>query len=129
MFHVSLFVSTLKIVIDSKSYVLTVPVTMSLKVLKYFSCNKISSFLFASLWQRDFKLGKLVNFFSEILTRATVGLIKKRIIISRKMLVCGWNLPYLKVKFQLNCLVASFLRNLAKIGGHSRQNMIHGNIF
>ena len=62
---------------DSKSYVRTMPMIMSFKVLKYFSCGKLSLFLFASLLQGDLKLEKLV-FFSKILSRTTVvGLIKK----------------------------------------------------
>ena len=66
-----------KAVNNSKSYVLTVPMTMSFKDLKNFSCGKISFFLFACLWSEDFKLEKLINCFSEILTRAKLGLIEK----------------------------------------------------
>ena len=35
---------------------------MSFKVLKYFTTDKISFSLFASLWWRDFKLEKLMFF-------------------------------------------------------------------
>ena len=39
-----------KIVNESKSYVLAVPMNMPFKVLKYFFSGKISFFLFACLW-------------------------------------------------------------------------------
>ena len=35
--------------------------------------------------------------FSEMLTCATVGLIEKGLLFTGKMLVYGWNLPYLEV--------------------------------
>ena len=35
-------------------------------------------------------------FFSENLTHTTVGLIEKGLLFLGKMLVCGWNLPYLE---------------------------------
>ena len=42
------------------------PVIMSFKVLKYFSCGIITFFLFARLWQEDFKLRNFVFFFRNI---------------------------------------------------------------
>ena len=72
----------------------SVPLIMSFKVLKYFSNDKISFFLFASLLKRDLKLKKLMFFFSETLTDTTVGLIEKGLLFSGKILVCGWNFAF-----------------------------------
>ena len=47
---VSLSCSLWMIVVTQKSYVITVPMTLPFKVLKYFSWDKISSFLFVCLW-------------------------------------------------------------------------------
>ena len=59
---------------------------MSFKVLKYFSSDKISFFVFASLWQQDLRLEKLM-FFSEISTHTTIRLNRKRVVIIRKNVV------------------------------------------
>ena len=75
-----------KIVNNSKSYGPAVPVIMSFKVLKYFSSDKISFFFFASLWQQDLRLEKLM-FFSEISTHTTIRLNRKRVVILRKNVV------------------------------------------
>ena len=81
----------------SKSHVLAVPMIMSFEVLKYFTSDNISFLLFASLSNRDLKPKKFMLFFSEILTYTTVGLREKGLLFPGDTLVCGWNLPYLKV--------------------------------
>ena len=73
--------------------------SVSLEVLKYILFLQQRKFsLFASLWQTDFKLEKLVTFFPEILTHVTVGLIEKIVLFTEKMLVYDLNLLYLKAK-------------------------------
>ena len=57
---------------------------MSFKVSKYFSSANISFFLFANLWEQDFKLDKIDVLFSEFSTHTTVRLNKKRVVIPRK---------------------------------------------
>ena len=85
-----------KIIKDSKSYVPTVPMITSFKVLKQFFSGKISFSLFPNLWYGDFK-PEILMLFSEIFTHTTVGLIEKGLLFPGKMLVCDWYLPYLKV--------------------------------
>ena len=60
---------------------------MSFKILKHFSCGKVSFFLLASLCKRDLKLEKFELFLSEILNHLAVGLIEKALLF-----------PYLEVK-------------------------------
>ena len=69
---------------------------MSFRVLKYFSSGKMSFFLFASLWERNLKLEKLMFFFRNIDPHNS-RLNKKRIVISKKNVRLGGDLPNLKV--------------------------------
>ena len=69
---------------------------ISFKDLKYFFSSKIIFFLFASLWLEEFKRQTLV-LVPEIVTQTTAAQIEKGLLFLGIMLVCGWNLPYLKV--------------------------------
>ena len=40
---------------------------------------------------------EILMLFSELLIHTTVGLLEKGLLFPGKKLVCGWNLPYLKV--------------------------------
>ena len=62
---------------------------MPFKVLKYFSKGNLLAYR-----EGDFKLKKMI-FLSEILTRATVDLIKPGL-LAGKTFVCDWNLRYLE---------------------------------
>ena len=56
----------------SKRYVLTVPMTKSFKVFKYFSCDKIGSFLLLAFGE---EISNWKKFFPEIVICIIVGLI------------------------------------------------------
>ena len=62
-----------------------------LQSFEVFFYGKIRFFLFTCLWQQDLNPKKIVFFFSEILTHRTIGF------FTRKMVACGWNVPYLEV--------------------------------
>ena len=62
-----------------KSYVPTVPMIMSFKILKYFSSCDINFFLFASLCYF-----KSMGVISKVLIHSNSGLNKKRVFIPRK---------------------------------------------
>ena len=49
------------------------------KVLQHFSSGKISFFIFASLWQQDLKLQKLMFFFQKSKPTEQEGIIEKRL--------------------------------------------------
>ena len=137
VFHPShcLFQPLWKMEKHSKSYVFIVAMTMTCKVLKYFSfCDKISSCLFArdhsfntyakfsdkltfptlryaqartyqindsqALVER-FQTIKIVRIFFGNLDSRISRFYRKRI-ISRKILVCGWGLPFWKLKEYTN---------------------------
>lgn len=87
-----------KIVNNSKNYVLTMPMTMSFKDLKYFSCDKLGFFLFVCLWSEVLQLEKFIIFVFRNVDSRKTRLHGKRIAVPRKMLVHNWNLTYLQVK-------------------------------
>ena len=93
IFAIPLFclLKEIEIVDNSKSYMITVWMNVSLEVLKYILFLQQKKFsLFASLCQTDFKLEKLVTFFPEILTRVTVGLIEKIVLFTEKCWFMTW---------------------------------------
>ena len=71
---------------------------ISFNVLKYFSGRKLQNKFF-SICQPVVTRSQTGrnDVFSEFLTHITVGLIEKGLLFLGKMLVCGWNLPYLEV--------------------------------
>ena len=76
---------------DSKSYVLVVPMTMSFKVLKYFSSGKTSFFFYLlSCVVRKSQTDKIVFCFKNL------ELHNSKLFSQKKVLVCDWNLPYLE---------------------------------